>query len=62
MYISNNLGILIIVALFSFSLALSIYITVANYSLNSILSFWIISTILLILFLGMIIMRYKSKS
>lgn len=57
----NNLGIFIVIALIIICIVASIYITLFNYSLNSIVSFWIITSIFIILFLGMIILRLRNN-
>ena len=57
----NRLGIFIIIALIIICVTISVYITLFNYSVNSIVSFWIITGIFIILLLGMVVLRIHNN-
>lgn len=63
MSISNYYIILSVLVIFLFFLSISLYISAMNYTLDSIIIFWVITCLIFLIFVGMIFFRgyYKNK-
>ena len=59
----SDIGIvLMVVLMLVFFISFSVYLTIRQYSLNCIVSFWLITSILVILAFVLIIIKYYTQS